>query len=109
MERMTIKVLFMGLLCLNMAAFLPSAVYGAKKGIFSATLTNFKGSVALKKPKDKVWLPVEKDVPLQKSDRLKTGAKSFAEILIDDGSLLKIEENSEIVLEELSAGFEKKN
>ena len=108
MERMSIKVLLRGVLCLIMATFLSSEVYGAKKGVFSATLTNFMGEVALQKPEDKIWLPVEKDMPLQKSDRLKTGAKSFAEILIDDGSLLRIEGNSEIVLKELSAGFEKK-
>ena len=108
MERMNIRILSKCLLFLIIATFMSSEVYGAKKGDFSATLTNFKGSVALQKPGDKIWLPVEKDMPVQKSNRLKTGPKSFAEILIDDGSLLRIEENSEIVLKEISAGFEAK-
>jgi hypothetical protein len=108
MERMSVKVLLTGMLCLIWAICMSRAVYGAKKEDFSATLTNFKGSVALQKPDNQIWLPVEKGMPLEKSDRLKTGAQSFAEILIDDGSLLRMEDHSEIVLKELTAGFETK-
>jgi hypothetical protein len=53
-------------------------------------------------------LPLEKDMPLEESDRIKTGADSFAEILIDDGSLIRVEEDSEIVLSELYADYRTK-
>jgi len=76
---------------------------------FSATLIDFEGQVLIQKGGQNLWLPVEKDMPLEQGDHLKTGAKGFAEILVDDGSQIRLEENSEITLSELSADFQTKS
>jgi hypothetical protein len=81
---------------------------GAKKEKYSATLTDFKGKVSIQKPGEKLWLPVAKGMPLERLDRIKTGANSYAELLIDDGSLLRVGENTDVSLSELSADFKSK-
>ncbi len=70
---------------------------------FSATLIDFEGQVHIQKGGENFWLPVEKGMPLEQGDHLKTEARSSAEILVDDGSQIKLEENTEITLSELSA------
>jgi len=76
---------------------------------FSATLIDFEGEVLIQKGGENLWLPVEKYMPLEQGDHIKTGAKAFAEILVDDGSQIRLEENSEITLSELSADFQTKS
>jgi hypothetical protein len=76
---------------------------------FSATLVDFEGEVLVQKGGENLWLPVEKDMPLEQGDHMKTGAKGFAEILVDDGSQIRLEENSEITLSELSADSQTKS
>jgi hypothetical protein len=75
---------------------------------FSATLIDFEGEVLIQKGGENLWLPVEKDMPLEQGDHIRTGAKGFAEILVDDGSQIRLEENSEITLIELSADSQTK-
>ena len=70
---------------------------------FDCVLVDFQGDVSLQKQGEEIWLPVEKDIPLEQGDRIKTGSDAYVEILIDDGSSLRLEENAEITLEELSA------
>ena len=77
----------------------------AEQTTFSATLVDYEGEVLLRKLGEEIWLPVEKDIPIEQGDRLKTGHDAYVEILMDDGSLLKLEEDSEITLSELSADF----
>ena len=62
---------------------------------FSATLVDFEGEVLIQKGGENLWLPVEKDMPLEQGDHIKTGAKGFAEILVDDGSQIRMEETHE--------------
>lgn len=100
-----IKLLILTLICLLLATSLPTQGYGAEDEPFSATLVDFGGEAFLQKPGEAIWLPVEKNIPLEQSDRIKTGSNSYVEILIDDGSLLKLEENSEMTMSELSADF----
>ena len=76
---------------------------------FSATLIDFAGEVLIQKGGESLWLPVEKDMPLEQGDHIKTGAQGFAEILVDDGSQIRLEENSEITLSELSADSQTKS
>lgn len=76
---------------------------------FSATLIDFEGEVLIQKGGEALWLPVEKDMPLEQGDHIKTGAKAFAEILVDDGSQIRLEENTEITLSELSADAQAKS
>ncbi|MCP4667650.1 MAG: hypothetical protein GY849_14945, partial [Deltaproteobacteria bacterium] len=106
-NNLTSSVFVIFVLLLGVFPAIPA--FGAEgKDSFSATLTDLGGEVSIQKPDEEIWLPVEKDMPLEESDRIKTGAGSFVEILIDDGSLLRVEENSEIVLTGLSADFETK-
>jgi len=76
---------------------------------FSATLVDFEGEVLVQKGAENLWLPVEKNMPLEQGDQIKTGANGFAEILVDDGSQIRREENSEITLSELSADSQTKS
>ncbi|MBW1799881.1 MAG: FecR domain-containing protein [Deltaproteobacteria bacterium] len=81
---------------------------GKNSDSFSATLVDFSGNVTLQKPDESIWLPVEKNIPLEKGDRIRTEKNAFAEILMDDGSLVKLEENAEMTLEEISAEHDTK-
>lgn len=103
------KVFFLVFFPLFLAPF-PQSSHGAQPSTpFSATLIDFEGEVLIQKGGENLWLPVEKDIPLEQGDHLKTGAKAFAEILVDDGSQIRMEENSEITLSELSADFQTKS
>jgi hypothetical protein len=68
---------------------------------FSATLIDFEGDVFVQKEKKDEWLDVVINMPIQKEDNIITGEDSSAEIFIDDGSIVKVEESSEIYLKEL--------
>ncbi|MBW2035817.1 MAG: FecR domain-containing protein [Deltaproteobacteria bacterium] len=102
-----------GVMFLVLWLFMSIPVYGTEEDNFSATLTDYDGEVLIQKPGEEevliqkpgeeAWLLVEKDMPLEQSDRIRTGSFAFAEILIDDGSLVTVEQNSEITLSELSA------
>ncbi|RPI74626.1 MAG: hypothetical protein EHM45_18080 [Desulfobacteraceae bacterium] len=82
--------------------------YGQAQDEYCASLADFEGEVFIQKAGEEDWLPVEKGMPLENQDRLKTGNDGYAEILYDDGSLVKMEENSEITLEEVSADYKSK-
>jgi hypothetical protein len=97
------KVFFLVFLPLFLALFPHSSPCAQPSTSFSATLIDFEGEVLIQKGVENLWLPVEKDMPLEQGDHVKTGAKGFAEILVDDGSQIRLEENSEITLSELSA------
>jgi hypothetical protein len=97
------KLFFFVLLFLVLFLLPHPSPYAQPSAPFSATLIDFEGQVLIQKGGENLWLPVEKDMPLEQGDHLKTGAKCFAEILVDDGSQIKLEENSEITLSELSA------
>lgn len=75
---------------------------------FSATVVEFQGDVSVLKTGEEAWFPIENDIPLEQGDKIKTGDQSTLEILLDDGSLLKLEENSEVTLSEISVEPKKK-
>ena len=103
MKRLTVT-LFVLLL-----STLPSGIaLGQNSESFSATLVDFSGKVTLQKPDESIWLPVEKNIPLETGDRIRTEKDAFAEILMDDGSLVKLEANAEMTLEGISADRETK-
>lgn len=68
---------------------------------FYATLVDYNGDVSIQKEETDEWLEVKINMPIQKDDCIITGEKSFAEIFLDDGSVVKVEESSEINLKEL--------
>lgn len=102
------RILISVLISLIFALPQPVPQAKAEDDTFSATLVDFDGEVLIQKGEDETWLEVERDIPLEQGDRIKTGVESYADILIDDGSLLKLEENTELLLTELSADFETK-
>jgi len=68
---------------------------------FSATLIDFDGDVSVQKKESDEWLDVMINMPIQKEDSIFTGEGSYAEIFVDDGSTIKVEESSEINVREL--------
>lgn len=106
---MSKKVFFLVFLPLFLVPFPQSSHCAQPSTPFSATLIDFEGEVLIQKGGENLWLPVEKDIPLEQGDHIKTGAKAFAEILVDDGSQIRLEENSEITLSELSADSQTKS
>lgn len=64
-----------------------------------ATIASGKGKIEAKKPADPLW----KDAPVRsklfENDRLRTLSNSFAEILFQDNSKIKLSENSQLVIQ----------
>jgi hypothetical protein len=88
---------FYSLLALMLVLCVPHVTFAIEDD-FQATLTDFEGEVLFQKAGDKTWLPVEANMPLESGDRIRTGFNSSAEILIDDGSILKLEDNAKMEL-----------
>ena len=47
------------------------------------------------------WQPVKKAMPFSEGDRIRTGRKGYCEILIKDGTFIKVDERSELSAAEL--------
>ena len=80
-----------------------------EKDPYSATLVEFEGEVFIQKQGEEIWLPPEVDIPLEQGDKIRTGKDARAEILMDDGSMVKLEEESELTIKALSADYQKKS
>jgi len=88
--------------------FMSGTVYAVNEDEFSATLVEYGGDVFLQKPGEEDWLPIDNDIAIEEGDRIKTGNDSFAEILMDDGSLIRLDEDSSTTVTELSVDSEGK-
>ena len=62
------------------------------------TLTEMTGTVEILKSGEEVWLPAAENIPLTQGDRVKTGSDSAAEITLDNGTIIKIEEDADLTL-----------
>lgn len=80
-----------------------------QKDPYSGTLVEFEGEAFIQQQDDEIWLPVEVDIPLEQGDRIKTGEDSRVVILMDDGSMVTLEENTEITIRELEADYRTKS
>ena len=100
------KILFL-LSCLAVFCSAPLAARCAD--IFSGTLTDLSGEVVLQKEDTGIWLPLKKNMPLQQGDRIKTGPGAGADILLDDGSMIRLGPQTDVILKELAADFQKKS
>jgi hypothetical protein len=98
-SRLSLAFFIILLLFLSLTLIKPSV---AEVDSFSATLIDYQGDVSILKEETDEWLDVEINMPLQKNDNIITGEASYAEIFVDDGSTIKVEESSEINLRELT-------
>ncbi len=67
-----------------------------------------EGTALVQKAGETAWLPARKGLPLAEGDRLKTGAKSWCEIVFKDGSFIKLDADSETAAETLRSSAEER-
>lgn len=68
----------------------------------TAKLTQLKGIVQCQKRSDPQWQPAMLNQLLKRQERLRTGAKSSAQLLFFDASTVELDENTEISIEQLA-------
>jgi hypothetical protein len=83
---------FLKIALLTVIVFTISAINAEAARI--ATLTYFKGEVQVKRSDKNVWVKAQLKMPLYVSDSVKTLKKASAEILLDDGSVIRLKESS---------------
>lgn len=74
--------------------FVFSAGVFGKEQILVGSFTVVKGKVSILRAGEEKWIKAEVDMPVYPGDKVKTGAKSEAELILDDGSMLRIEEKT---------------
>jgi hypothetical protein len=97
MKKAAVLALLMGV---SQAAFAAPAYY-------VACIYDFGGSVRIFKASKTEWKVAFKYMPLEEKDTIKTAAVSFCEIVLDDGSMIKLAENTELVLKQLKYELQK--
>lgn len=65
-----------------------------KEQILVGSFTVVKGKVALQRGGEEKWEKAEIDMPVYPGDKVKTEVKAEAELILDDGSMLRIEEKT---------------
>lgn len=70
-----------------------------KNGQIPAKVTKFSGSVEIARNFDWKWVKVVPDMLVQEGDWVRTRAKSSAEILQDDGTVIVLRPNSKLLFE----------
>ncbi len=73
--------------------------------VAEAQLTDRRGTVEQRTPGAVVWKAAELYGPLNEGDRLRTLADSSAEILFRDESRLRMDENSQLVIQQMRANL----
>jgi len=61
-----------------------------------AKINNLSGKVEVQRANLKEWIPAKLNMSLYVSDKVRTGKKSMVEIILDDGSFIRLRENSVI-------------
>jgi tetratricopeptide (TPR) repeat protein len=69
----------------------------------AGTLMRVKGEIYVQAKKENIWIRAEVNAPVYPLDRIKTGKDSECEVIFDDGTALRIEANSQVVLESVVA------
>lgn len=82
------------LVLLSAVLFTFSTAGFAKEQILVGSFTLVKGKVSIQRGGEEKWEKAEVDMPVYPGDRVKTEAKSEAELILDDGSMLRIEEKT---------------
>jgi len=68
----------------------------AEEEIMAGSFTSLKGEVTIQHAEAEDWEEAEIDMPVFPGEKIKTGEKSEAELMLDDGSMLRIEEKTTI-------------
>jgi len=76
-------------------------------GNFSGELGEVKGKVEILKDGEKDWIPAVEEMPLQLKDRVKTYAESTCNLELDDGSIINVGDNTDILVENLEISSDK--
>lgn len=95
------KTAFLACLMLGWAA-LGAAAGSDQSGV--GTLTVKIGRVEIMRAGATQWNPAEKGMLLFEGDRIKTGELARAAVLLDDGSLLRLNANTDLALKEKKPG-----
>jgi hypothetical protein len=69
---------------------------------FSGEIAGVQGKVEVLKSGDKVWHQAVGGMPVQSDDRIKTQSNSSCNIELDDGSIVNVAGNTEILIESLN-------
>ncbi len=88
---MPILILLTGLL------LAPAAVLAGEAGC----VYEYSGTAQILKPGSDSWQSVSKGQPLSEGDKLRTGEKAWCEILLKEGTFVKLEAKTEASVEEL--------
>ena len=86
------KTIIFVLCCIILTTF--AAQSFGKEQILIGSFTIVKGKVNILRAGEEKWIKAEVDMPVYPGDKVKTGAKSEAELILDDGSMLRIEEKT---------------
>ena len=84
---------------LMVAACLFSAALCAEETINAGSFTSVGGAVEIQSIKDGPWEKAEVYMPVYPGDHIRTAEKSSAELILDDGSMLRLEEKTLIFIE----------
>ncbi len=74
----------------------------------TACLYEAQGRVSLLKSGGSAWVPVRKGAPVTEGDRLRTGRNAWCELAAKDGTLVKLDPDSEASVDELLASAGKR-
>lgn len=75
------------------------SVYGEEKS-FEGSFTRLVGEVKIKKASSAKWVNAEENMPVYRGDRIKTETGSEAEITFDEGTIIRLEPESSITINE---------
>lgn len=79
----------------------------AKEQELVGSFTTIKGDVSVFRAEEESWEDAEIDMPVFPGDKVKTEERSEAELILDDGSMLRLEEKTQIEI--VSANIEDGN
>lgn len=88
------------LICVYLfSIFFRQNVYGEEK-TFDGSFTRLSGQVKVRRANSTEWDNAEENMPVYSADQIRTGANSEAEITFDEGTIIRLEENSYIIINE---------
>ena len=87
----------------------PQAPEGGKKQELEATLVALKGTVDVKRPEDKDWVPAERNMKLKKGSEICTAVASSAKLLLTGNIQVEVKALTQAKIEDLAKAGAKLN